>query len=107
VPESFKKTVERLHPVHVREGVTAPKLVHEVKPVYPEDVKAAKITGDVEVEAIIDSAGQVADARVISGVPELHEAALDAIRQWQFKPGEVNHQPVAVVVQVELTFTLR
>jgi protein TonB len=107
VPESFKKTFARLHPVHVADGVTQPVLVHEVKPVYPEDVKAAKIAGNVELEAIIDSAGQVADARVITGVPELNDAALDAIRQWEFTPGEVNHQPVAVVVQVEMTFKVR
>lgn len=107
VPESYKKTFARLHPVHLRAGVINPVLVHEVKPVYSEDMKAAKIAGDVEVEAIVDAEGKVADARVITGAPELQDAALDAVRQWEFKPGEVNHQPVPVIVQIQLTFTLR
>ena len=107
MPESFKKTLESLHAVHIRDGVTPPVLVHEVKPVYPEDVKAAKIEGNIEMEAIVDSSGHVADVRVISGVPELNDAALDALKQWEFKPGEVDHEPMAVVVRCEMTFRIR
>jgi TonB family protein len=85
----------------VTPGRIMPRLVKEVKPVYPDDAREAKVEGTVEVEATIGTDGTVTDTRVIRSIPMLDTAAVAAVRQWEFsKPP----QPVAVTI--ELSFAL-
>ena len=108
VPESFMKTFERLHPIRIGgSGVDVPKKIKDVKPIYPNDAMAARIEGEVELELIVDTDGRVADSRVVTGVPELNDAALGAAGQWEFTPTMLNGAPAAVMVRCTIAFHLR
>lgn len=92
----------------VRPGgvVRQPQLLREVKPVYPALARQARIQGTVRIEAIISREGLIRDARVVSGHPLLIAAALDAVRQWQYRPTSLNGDPVEVALALEVNFTL-
>jgi TonB family protein len=92
----------------VGEGVTAPVLVKEVKPKYTEGAMRRRVQGAVEVEAVILPDGTVGSVRVTKSLDaELDQQAVAAARQWEFKPGTREGKPVAVQVNIELTFSLR
>ena len=95
-----------LHPVPVGGRVKQPLLLREVKPAYPALAIAARIQGMVKIAAIISRDGTVRDARVVSGHPLLIAAALDAVRQWRYRPTILNDQPVEVALALEVNFTL-
>ena len=107
MPESFKNTIDRLHPIRLGETIPPPVKIKDVRPVYPKDAMDAKIQGTVEIEAIVDGSGRVADSRVISGVPELNDAALKAVSDWEFRPTLLNGQPTPILITCTITFTLR
>ena len=89
-------------------GVSAPVLVKEVKPKYTEGAMRRKVQGLVEVEAVILPDGTVSDVRVTKSLDEeLDQEAVSAAKQWTFKPGTLGGKPVAVQVNIELTFALR
>jgi TonB family protein len=91
----------------VRPGgrLMAPKKIKDVPPVYPPLAKSAHVSGDVTIEATIGVDGKVVDAKVINSVPMLDQAALDAVRQWEYLPSMLNGKPVPVLVTVTLKFT--
>jgi protein TonB len=68
---------------------------------------AAKVQGVVILETTIDGDGRVSDVRVLRSIPELDQAAMDAVRQWEFTPTLLNGAPTPVVVTVTVQFTLR
>ena len=72
--------------------------------VYPEDAKAAGINGAVLTEIVIDETGKVVDAKVIRSVPLLDEAALNAVREWQFQPAAFNGKPIPIRMTVTVQF---
>lgn len=82
------------------------RLSRMVKPVYPVELKARGIAGRVELEARIDKEGNVTHVRVLEGDPGLVEAAVDAVRQWQYEPMAVNGDPVDVVTRIDVNFAL-
>ena len=77
-----------------------------MKPPYPPLVKQARIQGTVVLEAVISKQGSVENLRVISGHPLLIQAALDAVKQWKYKPTLLNGEPVEVVTTVTVNFNL-
>ena len=79
--------------------------IKDVAPVYPAVAKSARVTGDVVIEATIDDEGKVADARGVKTVPLLDQAALDAVRQWEYRPSLLNGVPTPVVTTVTVKFT--
>jgi TonB family protein len=82
-----------------------PKKIKDVPPVYPPLAKSANISGAVTIEATIGVDGKVVDAKVINSIPMLDQAALDAVRQWEYLPSMLNGQPVPVLVTVTVNFT--
>jgi protein TonB len=90
-------------------GVTSPRLVKEVKPVYPEAVKSRRITGVVELTAVVLPDGTVGDdIKVTRSLDEdLDKEAVKAIRQWIFTPGTKDGKAVAVQINIELSFNFR
>jgi protein TonB len=86
--------------------VKAPKLIRKVSPEYPQVALAARMPGVVVIEASTDVYGLVREARVISGNPLFHEAALEAVRQWRYEPYFVNGIPRPVRFMVTITFSL-
>jgi TonB family protein len=91
--------------VRVGGNIRPPIKIKDVAPVYPAIARSARVTGAVTVEATIGEDGKVADARVVKSVPLLDQAALDAVRQWEYRPTLLNGVPVPVVVTVVINFT--
>ena len=93
-------------------GVTSPQLIKEVKPNYTGDAMRAKLQGVVEMEAVVLADGSVDPSRIkitrsLDSTFGLDQQAIIAVKQWRFRPGTYKGQPVPVLVNVELTFTLR
>jgi protein TonB len=76
-------------------------------PVYPDIAMRARISGMVVLEAVIDAEGRVVDVKVLRSVPLLDQAAVDAVRQWEFTPTRLHGVAVPVVMTVTVNFTLR
>ncbi len=94
-------------PLRIGPGMTVPTKIRDVRPIYPEIALAAKVSGVVIIEATIDETGAVRTARVLRSIPLLDEAALNAVKQWQFTPTLLNGAPVPVVVTMTVNFTLQ
>jgi TonB family protein len=92
-------------PVRPGSGFQAPKVVRSTAPVYPTIARQQGLEGVVVLDASIDEIGNVTDARVVSGPIMLRQAALEAVRQWKYRPAELNGQPVASHATVDLNFT--
>lgn len=94
-------------PVRVGGNIKTPTKTRHVPPVYPLEAQAARIQGVVIIEATIDTDGHVYDGKVLRSIPLLDEAAMDAVRQWEFTPTEVNGVRVPVIMTVTVNFTLQ
>ena len=93
-------------PFRVGEGIDRPRKIKHVKPVYPPSAMAARVGGNVLIEATIGVDGRVHNARMVKSIALLDQAALDAVRQWEFEPSRVNGVPVAVTMVIVVTFAL-
>ncbi len=82
-------------PVRVGGNIKPPQKTKDVRPVYPPIAQSARVQGVVIIEATIGPNGQVQDARVLRSIPLLDQAALDAVRQWEFTPTLLNGVPGA------------
>jgi TonB family C-terminal domain len=104
---AVKAKVARAKVVPIRVGgrVQTPNKIKDVKPVYPAIAQSARVSGPVTIEATIGPDGKVADANVVRSIPMLDQAALDAVRQWEYTPTLLNGVPVAVLVTVTINFT--
>lgn len=92
----------------VGEGIKSPVLVKEVKPNYTKAAMDRKVEGTVEVDAVILKDGTVGEVTVKRSLDEdLDQEAVKATKQWKFRPGTKDGEPVAVQVFIELTFRLR
>ena len=92
--------------VKVSAGVTAGLLMTKVQPSYPPLAKQARIQGTVVLQAVIGKDGSIQNLRAVSGHPMLIQSAIDAVRQWRYKPYFLNGEPVEVDTQVTVNFTL-
>ena len=99
------RSAKTVAPLRVGGQVRPPIRIKEVPPVYPAIAKSAQVQGDVVIEATIDEGGKVADARVVKSVPMLDQAALDAVRQWEYQPSLLNGVPTPVIMTVTVKFT--
>jgi TonB family protein len=96
-------------PVPIGGGVTEPRRIKYVDPVYPSDAKKDHITGMVIIEAIIAKDGTVKNTRVLksAGAPEFEQSALEAVRQWAYDPTKLDGVPVEVKMTVVVNFVLK
>ena len=89
-------------------GVSVPTVVTLVKPDYTDAAKEARVQGEVLLEAVVLANGSVGDVTVTKSLDTgLDQQAVKAMKQWAFKPGTKDGEPVAVRVNVEMTFTLK
>jgi protein TonB len=93
-------------PLHAGRDVRAPQKIKDVRPSFPPAAMAARVRGTVVVEATIGPDGRVQSTKLLQSIPLLDEAALDAIRQWEYEPTFVSGKAVAVVVTVTIQFGL-
>jgi protein TonB len=98
--------VMKIDPIRQGGLVQAANLIYRVNPAYPPLARAARVQGIVVVEAVISREGLIESLRVVSGHPLLSQAALDAVRQWKYRPTMLNGEPVEVITTVRVTFTL-
>jgi len=97
-------------PMRPGNGVTLPAIITEVKPQYTAEAMRAKVQGEVWLECVVLPDGSVGEVEVIKSLDQtfgLDQEAIKAAKQWQFKPGMRLGEPVAVLVTIQLTFTLR
>jgi protein TonB len=93
-------------PIRVGGKVREPQAIHRVEPGYPPLARQTHVQGAVLIDAILDENGNVVEMKIISGHPLLIEAAMDAVRQWKYQPTYLNDQPVAVQMNITVTFRL-
>jgi TonB family protein len=106
VDQKGSDTQKPVHSVMVKADVMQKQIVTKVPPVYPQEAKAERIQGKVVLEAVIGKDGHVEHLKVVSGPKELQQSALDAVRQWVYKPYLVNGNAVDVTTTVNVTYTL-
>lgn len=93
-------------PVQVSQGVTAGWKIHDAQPVYPALAVTAHLQGDVILNALIGADGNIENLQAVSGHPMLIPAALEAVRQWRYRPYYLNGVPVEVATQITVRFIL-
>jgi protein TonB len=93
-------------PVRVGGAVRTPVKVGGADPVYPAIAQAARVQGIVIIEATIGADGRIINARILRSVPLLDQAALEAVRSWEYTPTLLNGVPVPVIMTVTVSFTL-
>ena len=92
--------------IRVGGNVQAANLIRQVKPNYPPLAKQARIQGTVKFNAVIAKDGTIQNLTVVSGHPMLVQAALEAVKQWLYKPTLLNGEPVEVITTIDVNFTL-
>ena len=92
--------------VRVSQGVTAGLLTRKVQPMYPPLARQARIQGVVVLQAEISKDGEIQNLSLISGHPMLAPAAIEAVKQWRYRPYILNGESVAVETQITVNFTL-
>ena len=92
--------------VRVSSGVVSGLLLRKVQPNYPPLARQARIQGTVVLQAQISKEGAIENLQLISGHPMLAPAAIEAVKQWKYKPYLLNGEPVEVETQVQVNFTL-
>jgi protein TonB len=81
-------------------------LIYRVQPVYPSLARQARVQGSVELRAIISRTGTIENLVVVRGHPMLSAAAIEAVRQWRYRPYLLNSQPVEVETEITVNFLL-
>ena len=81
-------------------------LIRRVEPVYPPLARNARIQGSVVLEAVISKVGTIENLRLLSGHPMLVTAAIEAVRQWRYKPYILNDEAIEVETQITVNFVL-
>jgi protein TonB len=93
-------------PVRRSEGVQAGLLIHRVEPDYPALARQTHLQGTVQLHAVIGRDGSIESLEVLSGHPLLVKAALDAVRQWRYRPTLLGGEPVEVETYITVHFVL-
>jgi TonB family protein len=94
-------------PVVVGGDVKPAKLISSVPPVYPALAKTERVSGDVTVDALIDANGRVTTMKILSGPTLLHQAAMDALKQWKYRPAMLDGKAVSMHLSVTIQFRLQ
>jgi len=93
-------------PVNVSLGVMAGQLIYKVRPTYPAIAVAMRAEGTVVLQAVISKSGTIENLQVAGGPPVLQQAAIDAVKQWRYRPYQLDGQVVEVETTINVVFTL-
>jgi protein TonB len=108
IPEGPPPSPEPEGPIQVGGDVVAPVKISAPSPQYTEIARKARLQGVVIVQAIIDKQGNVTNVKILKGLGMgLDQAAVDAIKKWEFKPATLNGKPVAVYYNLTVNFRLQ
>jgi len=92
--------------VRISQGVSEGMIVKRVQPTYPAQARQMHLEGTVELQANISESGSITGVKQLSGSPILGRAAIDAVRQWKYKPYYLNGQPVEIQTGITVNFKL-
>jgi protein TonB len=92
--------------LNISQGVSRGLLTKKVQPVYPKNAQAMRVEGAVELMATISKTGDISHVTVLSGDSQLAKAAVEAVKQWKYKPYLLNGEPVDIQTQVTINFKL-
>lgn len=107
-PPPVLQKVEQDKPKVIRQSHMDPgMLITSIEPKYPEIARIARVQGEVVLAALIDRNGRIVNLRTLSGHPMLVPPALDAVRQWRYRPTFLNGQPVEVETQIVVNFRFK
>jgi protein TonB len=90
--------------LRISQGVMDGNLIRKIEPQYPQMAKIAHMQGDVILQATISRAGNIENLHAVSGPPLLIQAAMDAVKQWKYKPYLLNNEPVEVETTIKVQF---
>jgi periplasmic protein TonB len=95
-------------PSRIRVGgsVESASLINKVTPQYPPIAKTAHVSGTIVLHAVISKDGLIQELQYVSGPPLLMKAAMDAVKEWRYKPTTLNGEPVEVDTTIDVVFTL-
>jgi protein TonB len=93
-------------PILIGGAVQAAKLVSGPRPAYPPLARATRTQGTVRIQAVIARDGSIRNLHLVSGPPLLVAVALEAVRQWRYQPTLLNGEPVEVITEIDVNFTL-
>ena len=107
-PAEVKKPVEAapIAPIRVSIGAQEAKIIRRILPAYPALAKQARVQGTVRLLGVISKEGRIEKLQVISGHPLLVQAAVDALKQWTYRPTLLNGLPVEVMAPIDVNFIL-
>ncbi len=94
-------------PLPVGGDVKPAHLLKSTPPVYPATARSQRVSGDVTIDALIDASGVVTSTKIISGPTLLHQAAVNAVKQWQYEPAQLDGKPTAMHLTVTVQFHLK
>ncbi len=106
-PEPVRKKPAAPRQIRIGSAPQAAKLLRKVAPTYPRMAVQARVQGTVKIEAIIGTDGRIRNLQLIDGPVLLVNAAMDAVKQWRYRPTLLNGEPVEVVTQIFVHFTLK
>ena len=92
--------------IRVSQGVTEGRLIRKVEPTYPTLARSARVQGEVVLTAIISKTGEIQNLALVSGHPLLVPAAIEAVREWRYRPYLLNGEPVEVETTITVVFQL-
>lgn len=95
-----------LQTLNISQGVSQGLVMKRVQPVYPRNALTMHVEGTVQLMATISKSGDIGAVKVLSGPPQLTSAAVDAVKQWKYKPYLLNGEPVDIQTQVTVVFKL-
>jgi protein TonB len=105
-PPVVAKPAPPQEPVRIGSTIRQPLKIRNVDPVYPPIAQAARVQGLVIIEATLSPDGRISNARILRSIPLLDQAALEAVRQWEYTPTLLNGVPVPVIMTITVMFTL-
>jgi len=109
ISSSAVSAIPKLQPlkrIRVSQGVTQGMVIRKVEPAYPKIALGARITGVVLLKAVISKDGEIKELQVVSGHPMLVPAAIEAVKQWRYRPYLLNGEPVEVETNITVTFQI-
>lgn len=95
-----------LQTLNISQGVSQGLLIKKVQPIYPQNALAMHVEGAVELLATVSKTGSISAVKVLKGDSLLARAASDAVRQWKYKPYQLNGEPVEIQTQITINFKL-
>jgi protein TonB len=102
----FPKLAAQPQRIRISQGVSEGLLIHKVKPLYPEIAREARVQGPVVLRAVITKDGIVQQLQLVYGNPMLVASAIDAVKEWRFRPYRLDGQPVEIETTITINFHL-